>query len=108
MPSLLRCPRDLKSSERFSSLPYGNDYEDVLRLADNGQTLASQGSDRVPGEDVARPVERREGRAQHRQRGLDDAFRRPALAAVGVPDRPRLAEQEDLVVADGEDLPGDV
>src|SRR6185437_15912985 len=70
--------------------------------------IAGLRSDRVPGEDVARAVERKEGSLERRHRVLSDRLRRPALAAVDRADGPRLAHQEDLVAAHGEDLAGDV
>ncbi|MBC7731880.1 MAG: SDR family NAD(P)-dependent oxidoreductase [Bacteriovorax sp.] len=61
-------------------------------------------SNRAPGEHVVGPVEQEKTGAQHRQVRVDHALRRPAFAAVRVTNRPRLAEQVDLVVAHVEDL----
>src|SRR5262245_14081287 len=64
-------------------------------------------SDGIPGEHVGRAFERRE---RWPERGLElgiDLFRRPAIGAVHDADRSGLVEQEDLVAAHPEDLPGD-
>ena len=66
------------------------------------------GLHRVPGEDVARLVQRVEVVLELREDAVDDRFRRPAFGGVRGADRTRLAEQVDLVVAHAEDLPGDV
>src|SRR5215472_9716347 len=65
-------------------------------------------SHRIPAEDVARPVERVERRLESGYAVLGDGLRRPALAAMDRADRPWLAHEEDLVLAYGEDLAGDI
>src|SRR4051812_8594557 len=61
----------------------------------------------VPREDIAGAVERRERWAERALELRVELFRRPAIGAVDRADRPRLVEQEDLVVAHREDLAGD-
>src|SRR5215213_6762337 len=64
-------------------------------------------SDRIPGEYFPRAVKRRE---RWTERALElgvELLRRPAIRTVDRADRPGLVEQEHLVVAHREDLPGD-
>ena len=63
-------------------------------------------SNRVPVEDVFGALERRQraGEGAFELRG--ELFRGPAVGAVDGADRPRLVEQEDLVVAHRQDLSG--
>src|SRR5216684_267904 len=70
--------------------------------------MARVPSDGVPGEDVLGAVEGEERSLERGYGVLSDGLRRPALAAVDRADRPRLAHQEDLVLAHGENLAGDV
>src|SRR5262245_35982308 len=62
---------------------------------------------RIPGEDVAGTLERRERRPQRALELLADAFGRPAVGAMDRSDYARLAKQENLVVANAENLAGD-
>src|ERR1700730_4767296 len=62
----------------------------------------------VPGKDVSRTVKAVEVGRHHRQGRIEHALRCPAFAAVCASDRPRLAEEENLVVAHAENLAGDV
>src|SRR6185437_15945492 len=63
-------------------------------------------SDRVPGEDFARALERRQRGPEGAFELLGDLARCPAVGAVHHPDRTRLVEQEYLIVAHGENLSG--
>src|SRR6266699_4462179 len=63
-------------------------------------------SDRVPGEHVAGALQRVERALERRDRVLGDRLRGPTLAAMNAPQRPRLAHEQDLVAAHGENLPG--
>src|SRR5262249_57243855 len=54
---------------------------------------------RIPGEDVAGTLERRERRPQRALELLADAVGRPAVGAMDRTDYARLAEQENLVLA---------
>src|SRR4051812_25292722 len=63
-------------------------------------------SDGIPGENVARVVQREERGLHHGQRDFQAGVDGPALAAVRGADRARLREQVDLVAANAEDLPG--
>src|SRR3546814_21137918 len=65
-------------------------------------------SDRIPGEDVGRAVERIEVVLELVEDALGDRLGRPALGGVRGADRPRLREEEYLVIAHGEDLPRDL
>src|ERR1700754_1326653 len=65
-------------------------------------------SDRIPGEDIARAVKLVERILERRYGLLGNALRRPAFAAMHRAQRAVLAEQENLVHAHAEDLPGHV
>src|SRR5262249_37794320 len=61
---------------------------------------------RIPREYVGRALERGERRPERALDLLVDLFRRPAVGAMDGAHRARLVEQEDLVVAHAENLPG--
>src|SRR5262249_56277378 len=62
---------------------------------------------RIPGEDVARTLERRERGPKRALELLGDTVGRPALRAMDRTDHARLIEQKNLVVAHAENLAGD-
>src|SRR5262249_1469661 len=68
---------------------------------------AARTSHRVPREHVARALERRGRGPERALELLVELLRRPAVGAVDRADRARLVEQEHLVVAHAENLPGD-
>src|SRR6476620_2426752 len=60
---------------------------------------------RLPVEDVGGAVERVKRTLEGRQHGIGDGLRAPPAILVSDADRARLAHQEYLVLAHGEDLP---
>src|SRR5260370_17397685 len=70
-----------------------------------GDERRGDASHRVPREDVAGAIERRQRGTEGALELLIERLRRPAVGAVQRADRARLIEQEDLVVAHREDLP---
>src|SRR5882672_3254554 len=64
-------------------------------------------SHRIPREHVAGTLERRQRRPKRALELLIESLRRPTLGAMDRADRPRLIEQEHLIVAHREDLPAD-
>src|SRR5699024_7536281 len=65
-------------------------------------------SERVPAEHVAGTFQLVEIALESRQNTVENGARGPAFRGVRGTDRTRLAEQEDLVVAYAENLPGNV
>ena len=65
-------------------------------------------SDRIPIEDVLRPIERIHARFHRRERMLKHAGRGPAIVALQGGDRPRLAHQHDLIATNADDLAANV
>src|SRR5258705_5376920 len=74
-----------------------------------GMTAAKQPRSlhRIPREHVAGTLERRQRRPERALELLIEPLRRPTLGAMDRADRPRLIEQEHLIVAHREDLPAD-
>src|SRR5882762_4638877 len=66
---------------------------------------ATSSSHRIPREHVAGALERRQRRPKRALELLIEPLWRPTLGAMDRADRPRLVEQEHLVVAHREDLP---
>src|SRR5262245_62881888 len=66
--------------------------------------LRFDASQRLPAEHVLRAVEGIKSALERRQHRLGDCLRRPAAVLVGNTEGARLAHEEDLVLADGEDL----
>src|SRR6266700_3353207 len=79
----------------------------MARSAQRFDPLVALASYRIPAEDIARALERRERGAERALELLVEGLRRPALGAMNRADRARLVEQENLVAAHAENLSRD-
>src|SRR5438132_8056671 len=79
----------------------------MARSAQRLDPLVASASYRIPTEDIARALQRRERGAEGALELLVEGLRRPALGAMDRADRARLVEQENLVAAHAENLSGD-
>src|SRR5262245_20189520 len=70
------------------------------------RSMAGPTSDRVPGKDLVRAIERYVGRRECFEYAFRHRLRCPPVSRVRGANRAWLAEQVDLVVADAENLTG--
>src|SRR5215475_10698478 len=86
--------------------------DSAVAMGPGSRSLRSLGRDdsnshRIPREHITRALERRERCRERALELLIEPLRRPSVGAMDRADRPRLIEQEHLIVAHREDLPAD-